>query len=215
AEFNDSAEQAYKVTDSGNRNPMDRFRNLPINTREPKPFTASEMEGILNQLQGQERNLIQFAFWTGLRTSELIALRWEDFDSSNKRIYVRTAVVRSKEKGTKTHSGHRTVELSTQALAAIEAQKQFTTDSLRIFHDPKNGVPWHDDQAIRKRVWTPALVAAGIEYRSPYQTRHTFASMMLSSGKNPLWVAQQMGHKDWGMIRKVYGRWIPVETNYS
>ncbi len=24
-----------------------------------------------------------------------------------------------------------------------------------------------------------------------------------------MWVAQQMGHKDWGMIRKIYGRWIP------
>ncbi|MBN4053362.1 tyrosine-type recombinase/integrase [Haliea sp. AH-315-K21] len=49
---------------------------------------------------------------------------------------------------------------------------------------------------------------AGLKYRNPYQTRHTYASILLSSGKNPLWVAQQMGHKDWGMIRKVYGRWI-------
>jgi integrase len=47
-----------------------------------------------------------------------------------------------------------------------------------------------------------------VKYRCPYQTRHTFASMMLSSGKNPMWVASQMGHADWGMIRKVYGRWI-------
>ncbi|WP_211256807.1 hypothetical protein [Gulbenkiania indica] len=23
-----------------------------------------------------------------------------------------------------------------------------------------------------------------------------------------MWVAQQMGHKDWGMIRRVYGRWM-------
>lgn len=32
--------------------------------------------------------------------------------------------------------------------------------------------------------------------------------MMLSSGEKDLWVAHQMGHKDWGMIRKTYGRWI-------
>jgi integrase len=31
---------------------------------------------------------------------------------------------------------------------------------------------------------------------------------MLSAGENPMWVAQQMGHRDWGMIRKTYGRWI-------
>jgi integrase len=54
----------------------------------------------------------------------------------------------------------------------------------------------------------PALQRANDKYRTPYQTRHTFASMLLSRGENPLWVAEQMGHKDWGMIRKVYGRWI-------
>jgi integrase len=28
-----------------------------------------------------------------------------------------------------------------------------------------------------------------------------------------MWVANQMGHKDWAMIRRVYGRWIPeVDT---
>jgi integrase len=32
----------------------------------------------------QEKNLIQFAFWTGLRTSELIALRWQDVDLETK-----------------------------------------------------------------------------------------------------------------------------------
>ena len=33
--------------------------------------------------------------------------------------------------------------------------------------------------------------------------------MMLSAGEHPMWVAQQMGHADWAMIRKTYGRWMP------
>ena len=33
--------------------------------------------------------------------------------------------------------------------------------------------------------------------------------MMLSSGENPLWVAQQMGHSDTKMIFRHYGKWIP------
>ena len=33
--------------------------------------------------------------------------------------------------------------------------------------------------------------------------------MMLSAGEHPMWVAQQMGHSDWAMIRKTYGRWMP------
>jgi integrase len=78
-----------------------------------------------------------------------------------------------------------------------------------VFNDSRTNLPWKDDQAIRKIVWTPALKRADIKYRNPYQTRHTFAPMLLSRGENPMFVAQQMGHKDWGMIIKVYGRWIP------
>jgi integrase len=44
--------------------------------------------------------------------------------------------------------------------------------------------------------------------------RHTYASMMLSAGENPAWIARQMGHADWGMIRRTYARWMPdVEPN--
>jgi integrase len=39
--------------------------------------------------------------------------------------------------------------------------------------------------------------------------------MMLSAGENPMWVAQQMGHSDWSMIRRVYGRWMPEENDLS
>ena len=33
--------------------------------------------------------------------------------------------------------------------------------------------------------------------------------MMLSAGEHPMWVAKQMGHVDWTMIARVYGRWMP------
>ncbi len=77
-----------------------------------------------------------------------------------------------------------------------------------IFRDPRSGEPWQNDQAIRKVFWYPALARAGVRKRNPYQTRHTYASLALSRGANPLYIAQQMGHRDWGMIRTVYGRWI-------
>lgn len=33
--------------------------------------------------------------------------------------------------------------------------------------------------------------------------------MMLSAGEHPMWVANQMGHADWTMIAKIYGKWMP------
>lgn len=199
--------QAYfdELIDS---NPFERISNLKVETREANPFTINEINLILKQLTGQERNLIEFAFWSGLRTSELIALRWEDIDFDNNRFYVRQAKVYGKIKTTKTKSSIRTVELQPAALKALQNQKKSTQYKETVFTDKKTGKSWQGDQPIRKRVWIPALNKAGLMYRNPYQTRHTFASILLSRGENPLWVAEQMGHKDWGMIRKIYGRWI-------
>ncbi len=195
------------------KNPLTRVKNLPIDTTEPEPFTQDEATKILNELTGQEKNLIQFAFWSGLRTSELIVLHWQDVDLKQNRIYVRNACVRGHLKGTKTKSGLREVTLQPQAREALLNQQTYTEKQNEIvFHNSRTNKPWKNDQPIRKTVWSPALKRAGIKYRNPYQTRHTFASTLLSRGENPLWVAQQMGHKDWGQIRKVYGRWIPQST---
>lgn len=192
------------------KNPLDRIKNLTVTAREPEPFTLDEIEKILGQLAGQERNLIQFAFWSGLRTSELIALCWQDIDFENNRFYVRRAKVRGIIKGTKTSAGARAVILQDQAKQALLNQYTYTGAANEVvFHDSRKNQAWKNDQSIRKIVWTPALKKAVVKYREPYQTRHTFASMLLSNGVNPMKVTEQMGHKDWGMIRKVYGRWIP------
>ena len=187
-----------------------RIRNLSHRTEEPNPFTPSEIKSILEHADDQTRNLFQFAFWTGMRTSELIALEWGDIDFQRGVVRVSRASVRRIVKVPKTQSGEREIKLLAPALAALNAQKPFTLlANKRIFHNPKTNNPWETDGQIRKTAWTPLLKAANVLYRNPYQTRHTYASMMLSAGENPMWVAHQMGHKDWGMIRKRYGRWIP------
>lgn len=185
----------------------------PKETDDVDPFTASEQAAILQTMPAQGRNLIQFAFWTGLRTSELVALRWDDIDFLRGEVRVRrasTQAARQNAETTKTRSSNRAVKLLSPALDALEAQKPFTfLANEHIFHNPRTGRPWTGDQPIRRTLWQPALKAAGVRYRIPYQTRHTYASMMLSAGEHPMWVAAQMGHSDWGMIRRIYGRWMP------
>jgi integrase len=80
--------------------------------------------------------------------------------------------------------------------------------SAEVSQNPRTGERWTGDQVIRDRMWTPALRRAKVRYRKPYQTRHTYASMMLMAGENPLWVAKQMGHTDAALTLKRYGRWI-------
>ncbi|MDR0250535.1 MAG: site-specific integrase [Burkholderiales bacterium] len=189
-----------------------RRNEPPKMTDDVNPFTASEQRLILNELTGQARHLIQFAIWTGLRTSELVALDWTDIDFARGVINVRRAKTQKAKvaETTKTASGRRDVKILSPALESLSAQKQYTfLRGAEVFQNPRTGERWEGDKQIRQAVWVPALRRAGVAYRKQYQTRHTYASMMLSAGENPMWVAQQMGHRDWAMIRKIYGRFMP------
>ena len=104
----------------------------------------------------------------------------------------------------------REVLLLPPALAALTAQKAYTfLADHRVFHCPYTGKPWETSEQIRRSAWQPLLKKAGVRYRYPYQTRHTYASMLLSKGENMLWVANQMGHADTEMVMKKYGKWLP------
>ncbi len=192
------------------RNPLDRIQNLSNRMEEPDPFTPAEIGAILSAMDEQTRSVFAFAFWTGLRTSELLALQWGDIDFRAKLARIRRASVQKVTKSPKTQSGERDVLLLAPALDALATQKprSFLVGQT-VFLNPRTGKAWETDGQLRKTAWTPALRKAGVRYRNPYQTRHTYASMMLTAGENPMWVAKQMGHKDWGMIRKRYGRYIP------
>lgn len=176
------------------------------------PFSKEEQKLILDAATGQAKNLLQFAFWTGLRTSEYVALNWEDVDFVRSVIIVDKALTQKSDEAetTKTISGLREVKLLAPALDAIIAQKQHTyLAGQEVFQNPATGERWTGDQPIRKRMFEPLLKKAKVRYRNPYQTRHTYASMMLSAGEHPMWVAKQMGHADWTMIARVYGKWMP------
>ncbi|OEY71125.1 hypothetical protein BI198_14815 [Rheinheimera salexigens] len=193
-------------------NPMDKCPTAPKQRTEPEPFTPAERTAILIALpEGYARDFYTFAFWTGLRTGEQLGLQWQDIDFDKQRMYIRRSIVHGKLAGTKTNSSFRTHDLDAQALAVLQRIKT-THPSLepdaRIFLDPRTLTPWQYDGVMRERFWIPALQQAKVKYRRPYNCRHSYASAMLTAGADPTWLAKQMGHKDWGMIRQIYARWI-------
>jgi len=65
---------------------------------------------------------------------------------------------------------------------------------------------------LRVRVWFPTLKEAKLKERNLYQTRHTFASLMLQAGEDPAWIARMMGHTTTKMLFERYGRFIQYRT---
>lgn len=174
------------------------------------PLSPDEVDALIASSGNKQwENLFMFAIQTGLRSSELCALRWRDIDFIGKTAHVQNASVVGVIKGTKTKAGTRKVELNDQALAALASQKTFTfMKDATIFEDPKTNKPWASADAIRKKAWVPTLRKAGIRYRNPYQTRHTFATRHISQGANLFWLAGQMGHKGPEMLFRHYGSYL-------
>lgn len=193
------------------RNPTLKIKNAKVQKEEPDPFDLEEVEAIIADLRkhnAEEADYFEFAFFTGLRVSEQIALEWRDHDRARGLLRVRRARVWAEETGTtKTHQA-RNVELLERAKAALARQRARTElAGKRIFHNPRTGEPWNDEQ-VQRKVLDASLKRLGIRHRPPKQTRHTFATMMLMAGCNPAWVARQLGHRSTKMLYEVYARWI-------
>ena len=200
------------------RNPLDKIKVSKLVDRSQAksdyvvdPFSKKEIEKFLAYALDYDpriRNIFKFAFFSGLRTSELFGLQWGDVDWEKSEIHVQRAVVERLLKETKTQSSNRKVILLPAAYNALTDQKQFSfVGSEYIFVRPDNKGRFIDYEHL-ERPWKHILKLAGIHYRNPYQSRHTYASQLLSGGENPLFVAQQMGHKTTEMIMRHYGRWV-------
>src|SRR6185312_11179043 len=94
---------------------------------------------------------------------------------------------------------------------ALIRQKKFTfmqEPDAPIFCCPE-GTSWANEQRQRDDFFYPALKACGIRKRVAYNTRHTFATINLMAGINPVYIASQLGHTTTAMLFQRYAKWIP------
>lgn len=189
------------------KNPLEGFEVRRIKTgteREIDPFTPEEIEALGRTDCG---SLWRFWAWTGLRSGEVIGLRWADVDLARGTISVRRAVRRGREKQPKTSAGTRSLVLLAPARDALSELSEGEADA-PVFTNPNTGEDWHEAKALN-RAFARACKKAGVRRRYAYQLRHTFATWALSAGENPVWIAKQMGHEDVQIIYDHYGKWMP------
>jgi integrase len=198
-------------------NPAAKLPRAKFQKEPPDPFSREELEKIVAafhaRFPGPAANMVEFWFWTGLRTSEVFALRWDNVDLASGSVLIAEAVVRGVRKNrTKTHVA-RTLKLNSRALDALRRQRTHSQlAGAAVFSDPRMEQPWGDERAFRRSFWTPVLKLLGIRYRRPYNMRHTYATTMLMAGMNPAFCARQLGHSV-EMFHRTYAKWLDGEQN--
>src|SRR5258708_31959812 len=77
------------------RNPIEWVRQGAKRGTAPDILTSDEVQGLLANLRFREQTLVLMAVTTGLRRSELFALKWRDVDFQAKQIHVTRSIVQN------------------------------------------------------------------------------------------------------------------------
>ncbi len=190
---------------------VDNKQRVMNTSHKADPFILEEVMKILEHAYHYKRYpqlgaMIQFWLNTGLRTQEIFGLKWEHIDTKNKIAHITEGMLRGQAKDTlKNERAKREFPLNEAALEALEKQKPLTYFKRGyIFIDERRNI-FQDDQKFCQ-TWRLLLKRAGVRYRRPYNCRHTYATMQISSKNyvNNWELIQWMGHSSLDMLEKHY-----------
>jgi integrase len=151
--------------------------------------------------------LFHTALFTGMRRSELLALRWRDIDFIYSQIYVARSLHQLQDGSyvltqPKSDSSCRTIALSPSAILVLQNHYEKRKLELAML-----GMPLKDDDLVFStpegkplrpntvsRAWTMLAARAGIKVIRLHDARHTHASLMLKQGIHPKIVQERLGH---------------------
>ncbi|MFP6097668.1 site-specific integrase [Helicobacter pylori] len=172
------------------------------------PFSLEEVKTLIENAPSLRlKAFLAVAFFTGLRTGEQLALLWSDVDFINKKINIDKSLNLSGVITTpKNKTSIREVDLLEPVEKILKELKasQPANQKMIFLSIPKRTQEF-------QRIFKELLKAVNLKERKLYTTRHTFASLMISMGEEPLWVSKNMGHKDLNTTYSTYSHYIPQQ----
>ncbi|MBN1369958.1 MAG: tyrosine-type recombinase/integrase [Dehalococcoidaceae bacterium] len=166
--------------------------------------------------------LFSLALYSGMRRSELLALRWSDVELENGEVYVSRSLHRLENhetvfRGTKTSKSNRTVALGQTMIEILKQHRDkqmdictstgfpFTNDRLVFCH--ADGKPMLPDSV--SQAWVRHAKSLGYSHIRFHDLRHTSATLMLKAGIHPKIVQEKLGHSSIVVTLDLYSHVSP------
>jgi integrase len=204
-------------TDARQKRKLEIGRDIP---------TPDEIRAIIATLTGpgRARPLLLTAIFTGLRSSELRGLRWQDVDFAKSELHVRQRADRFGTIGSpKSAAGRRSVPLLPMVANALREWKLASPPSDLVF--PGERGPLYLATIIHF-AWHPAQIAAGVvakdgsaKYSGLHALRHFYASWCINRKADgglelPIKTVQsRLGHATIAMTSDRYSHLFPTQDN--
>lgn len=178
------------------------------NNYEPMPFNFDEIKKILSYRYNDVFiNFFGISIFTGIRTGELLGLKWSDIDFDKMTISINRTFTNSLESTPKTKSSKATIDLPIESLVYLRNQQLKNGLREYVFYNRFGNLT--KSTTSLNRTLRKILSELDIDSRNIYQTRHTFASLKLSFGERLEWVSYMMRHKDTSITLRKYFKYIP------
>jgi integrase len=196
-----------------------KFGRNKTNERTLKPLTAAEISDFLTTVQQSFPRYYGFFLTlarTGIRVGEARGLQWADIDYNGGLITVRRTL-HGKRIETPKSGQTRQVDMSKQLAHVLRSSmQQRREDAMKrglgkvpewVFCTP-DGQPL-DDFNLRRRIFYPALLKAGVRRIRIHDLRHGFATMLIQNGEGLAYVRDQLGHHSIQITVDTYGHLMP------
>ena len=200
----------YEWLEQG-KNPILLVRQGAKRQTIPEYLEPEELRALLSQLDHCFRVMVLLDAATGLRRSELLALKWEDLDFERLQINVRRSIYLNVVGNGKTEASRKPVPLDLTLASELWSWKQdspYSQPNDWVFASPhsRGRNPYWPD-ILLARVVRPAAARAGIQKHIGWHTfRHSYSTMLIANGENVKVVQELMRHANCRCTLEIYSQ---------
>jgi integrase len=205
------------------RNPADAVEPPRIQHREVRIMDQDNINIFLEAAKATPYyTLFCLAFFTGMRRSELLALKWSDVDLLLCQLSVNRTIHKLHNgeiifTQPKTEKGRRSIELSPSTVIMLREHKaqqelifkmlgKSLSESDLVFCQT-DGRPFLPDSVTH--AWHNLAHRCGLDGMRLHDARHTHASIMLKQGIHPKVVQERLGHASIQTTLDIYSHVVP------
>jgi len=187
------------------RNPIElvKVKDSSRRLKKPQILVPEKFRELVAILGEPYKTMVVVAMCTGLRVSELLALRWEHIDFKAGVVLVQQGVVCGRIGRVKTEASHDEVPLDPAFAAVLRDWKGARTTGL-VFPSHITGGCYHAN-VIQRQILKPKGKKIGVTGLGWHTFRHTYRSLLDETGA-PIGVQQKlMRHSNVATTMNVYG----------
>jgi len=191
------------------RNPIKLVRQSAKREKVPEVLELFELQLLLSKLFVRERTLALLDAATGLRVSELLALRWSDVDFENLELNVTRSIWHQVVGNCKTEASAKPVPMDSymaEDLLRWRRQSDYASDDDFVFASEtmKGKQPYWPDNLMKRHI-RPIARANGINKNIGWHTfRHSFGTLLKANGEDVKTVQELLRHANSRITLDVY-----------